>query len=521
MKLFKHQESYLIKVIDELNKGTSSLLCQSATGWGKTIAATFLSEHMRHRAGFSSLFFVHKREIFMQTVEKFLMKGSSPLKFCAGAQEESDAYGLIAGSGRMDLIASPENSNATLIAMIPTAIKRNGGDFQKLVEHFFPQNTKRIFVQIDEAHHAASRSWSAWFKKSQDAGAIIVGWTATPERLSGEPLSKKGGGLFDELMMGDPLLSLVERGILCPVRIICPPSHVKHEENLDESKAEKERREKKDAIKLIGDMIPSYEKYLGDAKMTLGFGVSISHCEMMAEEFNKAGIASQAVHGKMPSTDRKYIIESFKAGEIRHLLSCDLIGEGVDFPAVDGIQDARPTGSRTIFFQHIGRGMRMKAGKKETIILDHAGNTLDNSHGHPYVPVKWNFHGKVKKGGDEKATNLEELEEEEKIDKSIFCINPNCHTVNPPNTTHCISCGAILNPAAVDVDTNIDLVEHSWHNGKQNGYSQAMDEAWKVKNVDEIADIAKKYDMSEDWLENVIAMFKSMGDSHLFNWRNK
>ena len=48
-----------------------------------------------------------------------------------------------------------------------------------------------------------------------------------------------------------------------------------------------------------------------------------------------------------------------------------------------------------------------------------------------------------------------------------------------------------------------------------------MDEAWKVKNVDEIADIAKKYDMSEDWLENIIAMFKSMGDSHLFNWRNK
>jgi hypothetical protein len=112
------------------------------------------------------------------------------------------------------------------------------------------------------------------------------------------------------------------------------------------------------------------EKGRGDK--AIGFCVSIRHAERMAEVFREHGIAAAAIHSESP--DRDALVADFRGDKIQVAFTVDLFNEGVDFPNVRVLLFLRPTESKTVFMQQLGRGLRLCTGKDRVRVLDFIGD---------------------------------------------------------------------------------------------------------------------------------------------------
>jgi hypothetical protein len=112
------------------------------------------------------------------------------------------------------------------------------------------------------------------------------------------------------------------------------------------------------------------EKGAGDK--AIGFCVSIAHAERMADFFNEHGVSAAAIHSQAPERDD--LVKAFREDRINVAFTVDLFNEGVDFPNVQVLLFIRPTESKTVFVQQLGRGLRLCAGKERVRVLDFIGN---------------------------------------------------------------------------------------------------------------------------------------------------
>ena len=78
--------------------------------------------------------------------------------------------------------------------------------------------------------------------------------------------------------------------------------------------------------------------------------------------------------GTTPSQQRQDILEQFRQGKILVLTNCQLFDEGLDIPAIEAVQVAKPTKSLTKWLQMVGRVLRPTEGKDYAVILDHTKN---------------------------------------------------------------------------------------------------------------------------------------------------
>ena len=107
-----------------------------------------------------------------------------------------------------------------------------------------------------------------------------------------------------------------------------------------------------------------------DRKSTLIFCVDLSHVTNLTTKFREYGIDAQFVTGDTPTKIRSARIDSFRNGEFPVLLNCGVFTEGTDIPNIDCVLLARPTKSRNLLVQMIGRGMRLHKGKENCHIID-------------------------------------------------------------------------------------------------------------------------------------------------------
>ena len=128
------------------------------------------------------------------------------------------------------------------------------------------------FLILDEAHHAAAGSTWHRIIKAYEA-ALRVGVTATPERLSGEPLREA----FDSLILGPDVRTLIDQGALCDFRLYVPSTidtsnlHMRAGDYMT-----KELAAAADKPTITGDAIREYKR-LADGKRAIVFCVSIEH----------------------------------------------------------------------------------------------------------------------------------------------------------------------------------------------------------------------------------------------------
>ena len=115
---------------------------------------------------------------------------------------------------------------------------------------------------------------------------------------------------------------------------------------------------------------------------TVVFCTSVRHAEEMAALFQAHGIDVHSVSGSTRPVERKRILERYEQGSIPVLCACDLLNEGWDSPHTQVLFMARPTMSKTIYMQQLGRGMRKAPGKDFLMVFDFVDNA--NMFNTPY-----------------------------------------------------------------------------------------------------------------------------------------
>src|SRR6516225_11991273 len=114
---------------------------------------------------------------------------------------------------------------------------------------------------------------------------------------------------------------------------------------------------------------------------------------------------------------RDAILARLASGETKVVCNCGVLTEGFDCCPVGVIILARPTRSLGLYFQMIGRGLRKAEGKKDCLVMDHAGAT--NRHGRPDDEIAWTLHS------DQRAENKTH-ERRKREHKDPFCECTKC-----------------------------------------------------------------------------------------------
>jgi superfamily II DNA or RNA helicase len=242
----------------------------------------------------------------------------------------------------------------------------------------------------DEAHHCTLNStWGKILGHFKDV--LRIGVTATPRRLSGEPL----GDLFDSLIIATPMRQLIQQGVLSDYRMYAPTQVViKDVKTRAGDYAKDQLAGFMDRPSITGDAVASYRQF-ASGRRAVAFCVSVAHATHTADAFRAAGFAAAEIDGECAKLDRRRIIQDFRDGRIQVLTSCDLISEGFDLPAIEVGIFLRPTQSLTIWLQQLGRCLRSMPGKQHAYLLDHASNA--QRHGLPDEVREWSLDGKEQK----------------------------------------------------------------------------------------------------------------------------
>ena len=332
-------------------------LIVAATGTGKTVIAAFdykrfCQEHKGEKC--KLLFVAHREEILKQAIACF-----------RGVLKDANFGQLFVGSSRPDSIEHLFISVQTLNSQNLTVTTS---------EDYYD------YIIVDESHHAEApvsyKKFLNYYKPK-----ILLGLTATPERMDGQSILK----YFDNRIAAEIRLpEAIERKLLCPFQYFGVTDTV----DLKDLKWTQGSYNKSEltnvyaidkyiADKRAGHILNSIIRYvtaLEDVK-GLGFCVTIKHAEYMNNYFNDHNIASLCLTSNSSDEERNTAKQKLVKGEIRFIFVVDLYNEGVDIPEVNTVLFLRPTESLTVFLQQLGRGLRLSDGKECLTVLDFIGQS--------------------------------------------------------------------------------------------------------------------------------------------------
>lgn len=238
----------------------------------------------------------------------------------------------------------------------------------------FAKTQKFDHIIIDEAHRAFTQMYLKFldFYTEINPSYKLIGFTATPERFDGKKLLT----IFEKITYKKTIYELIKNNHLCNLRcfrIFTNNSINSDAKHTDFKLIELNHLDNYSRNKLVYDTY--FQNCLG--KKTLIFCISIDHAEKMADYLRKEkGVKCHHISGLQSQKHRKEILKKFKSGEIDVLTNCQLLTEGFDEPSIECLIIARPTKSKSLYCQMIGRGTRLFPGKSLCEIYE----LTDNSH---------------------------------------------------------------------------------------------------------------------------------------------
>lgn len=233
-------------------------------------------------------------------------------------------------------------------------------------------------VIIDEAHHAVAPTYIETLTYFCQGGAKVLGVTATPDRCDEVSLGK----VFDSVAYEYDILDGIKEGYLAPIKqYMCEVEGLswKGIKTSGELPADEIARIIKQEDMLHRMAAPAID-IVGD-RQTIFFVPSQTVSDDLAEIINRYKPGSAAsVHSRTDEELRPQIVEDYRSGRIQYLVNCMLFTEGFDAPETSAIGMFRPTLSRSLYSQMIGRGLRggFKApvkNKKDLLVVDFCGNS--------------------------------------------------------------------------------------------------------------------------------------------------
>lgn len=240
---------------------------------------------------------------------------------------------------------------------------------------------------IDEAHRIPANGEGKYLAfisdcKRANPNLKVIGFTATPYRMGMGNICHRDHVLNKvcyEANVGD----LIHDGYLCNIRSkvgdIQPNlEYVKRNSSGDYilqslAKAVDQRDVVAAAVQSAMKIIFSEGR-----KSIVFFCVDQKHCENVSVELRKYGLEAPVVTAKTPAKDRDRYAEGFKSGRYHAICNVNVYTEGFNAKRVDCIVDLRPTLSKGLFVQKVGRGLRLHPDKKDCLYLDYGHNIEDH-----------------------------------------------------------------------------------------------------------------------------------------------
>jgi superfamily II DNA or RNA helicase len=387
---------YQVRDVGKLHAATAeggNPLYVLPTGGGKTVVIAALAAKWEAE-GKRSLIIAHRREIVQQTENTLLKFGVTPRVIAAGTA-------VVGGDDESDA------SCLTTLAMIPTLarrcakhLKKKSSDGHDGRPYFDPPID---FVVVDEAHHAVASSYGATLE-SACSEAKLVGVTATPYRTDGKGLSRSG---FDRIVKGPSISELIKAGFLVQPRLVVQKfidtkdvAITRGDYDLAEL-SEKARAATQSIVDHFLDraVLPSDNKSSGgggggkakplEVRKALFFAVDVTHSKDLHDELVRRGVRAEHIDAKTPVAERDEILAAFRNGSVQALTNCMIATEGFDAPQCSAVVLCRPTLSRTLYMQMVGRGLRSSLGKKDCLFLD--CSKLVEAHGLPTDPTHFSL----------------------------------------------------------------------------------------------------------------------------------
>jgi len=323
------------------------------TGGGKSILIAWsIQQWKKDYPALRVCILAHRKELIVQNAEEMTRLWPA-----------CDVGIYSAGLGRKDV------EHSVLFASIDSIYKRWGeiAAFDVLI--------------IDEAHRIPAGGEGKYHEFIKGCQLVnkklkVIGYTATAFRMGCGPICHKDH-ILNEVIYEANVGTLITDGYLCQLR-----SKVGDvQPNLDNVRRKsggdyivKSLAEAVDTKCVIAQAVQSAMKHIADhsRRSVVFFCVDVHHCQQVSLELRKHGMEAPCITAKTPSAERSRIAGLFRSGHYRAICNVNVFTEGFNVHRIDGIVLFRPTLSRGLYVQMVGRGLRPYEDKDYCLVLDYA-----------------------------------------------------------------------------------------------------------------------------------------------------
>lgn len=333
-----YQQEAVERIREELAKVRATLLVL-ATGLGKTVTFSECARLVAARGG-RTLVLAHRGELVVQA------RATLEDRFCVPT-------GVEQGKSRLE----PRRAPQAVVASVQTlqAARLRG----------WPRDAFKLVV-VDEAHHAVAKSYRTIL--DHFAPAKVLGVTATPDRADKAAL----GQVFDSCAYRMDIGDGIKGGWLSRLEL-----RTVQVEGLDLSAVRTVAGDYSAGdleAQLLADSalheVSSPLAELARGRQTLVFTAGVQQAYALCRVLQGYGVRAAAVDGSMASDERARVTADYRAGRVQVVANAMLWTEGFDAPETSCIALVRPTRSRSLLAQMIGRGTRQAEGKDHCLVLD-------------------------------------------------------------------------------------------------------------------------------------------------------
>jgi superfamily II DNA or RNA helicase len=327
-----HQRDALEELTRLRAGGVTIALLTHATGLGKTLVAVQDARRMRLR----TLFVAHRKVLIKQAMNAFRQHWPE----CSLAMFDSQQ-----GRPEADIVVG--------------TVQGISGNL-----HLFRDDDFGYLV-VDEAHHASAETYRRLISFFRPR--FILGLTGTPQRGDGENIVS----VFQNVAHRMDLRTAIQQGLLVSIRCIRVTTNINMADvrfngvryNLNDLETRLVVEERNALI------VQTYREH-AEGKQAVAFCVNIRHAELLAAVFTANGVPACAVSGRLAQHERDQRLSEYHTGQVRVLCACDVLNEGWDSPDTEVLLMARPTLSRQLYLQQLGRGTRTAPGKAYLLVFD-------------------------------------------------------------------------------------------------------------------------------------------------------
>ena len=334
-----YQQEAVIAVEDCFREGLTPLV-DMATGTGKTIVFSSIMKRNYLRDGGNSLAIAHRDELVSQAMSKIYRQ--------------------------TEILPEREQGNDVAKRRSPFVV----GSVQTLQNKRLSSWPKDYFnlVVIDEGHHSVAKTYKNVINHFESK---LIGVSATWDRYDKQAFTD----IYDKVAYSYPLYKAIIEKNLAPIVGEAVKDFDIDLDGLKVVRGDYNENELGDLLKNYFSPIAHNIKLRSHGLKTLVFMPNVESARLMAAELAGKDMRAKYVHGGNTKQERKRILYDFHAGNITHLCSCDLLIEGFDEPGVEALVILRPTPSRSLFSQIVGRGTRLHPGKENVKLIEFTFNS--------------------------------------------------------------------------------------------------------------------------------------------------